>query len=149
MERVDGRTRRAGGGRGGSRRAGTPGPLGRAPGGGPGTRRALVARRRDQRDDRGPARRPGRAGAALALGGALGRGCGAARPARARGGGAALRARPRPGRAPSKREAALAVARDLLAAPVADRPVWTLARLAAEIRAPTREDGLPGRPPLA
>src|SRR5215212_5612556 len=44
------------------------------------------------------------------------------------GGVAALRARPRPGRAPRKREAALAVARDVLATPVADRPVWTLAR---------------------
>src|SRR5947209_18498989 len=41
------------------------------------------------------------------------------------GGVAALRARPRPGRTPRKRDAALAVARDLLAAPVADRPVWT------------------------
>src|SRR3954452_11439262 len=60
------------------------------------------------------------------------------------GGVAALRARPRPGRAPSKREAALAVARDLLAAPVADRPVWTLARLAAEIRARTGETVSPG-----
>src|SRR3954447_27049737 len=108
MERVDGRTRRAGGGRGGSRRAGTPGPLDRAPGGGPGTRRAPVARRRDQRDDRGPARRPGRAGAALALG------------------------------------VALAVPGDLLAAPVAARPVWTLARLAAEIRARTGETVSPG-----
>src|SRR3954471_21634615 len=60
------------------------------------------------------------------------------------GGVAALRARPRPGRAPSKREAALAVARDLLAASVADRPVWTLARLAAEIRARTGETVSPG-----
>src|SRR3954468_17142318 len=59
---------------------------------------------------------------------------------------AALRARPRPGRAPSKREAALAVARDLLAAPVADRPVWTLARLAAQHPGRTRGDG-PPRPP--
>src|SRR4051812_49975058 len=42
------------------------------------------------------------------------------RPAVRSGGVAALRARPR--RAPSKREAALAVARGLLAAPVADRP---------------------------
>src|SRR3954451_22665961 len=60
------------------------------------------------------------------------------------GGVAALRARPRPGRAPSKREAALAVARDLLAAPVADRPVWTLARLAAEVRPRTGETVSPG-----
>src|SRR5689334_23611361 len=109
MERVDGRTRRAGGGRGGSRRAGTPGPLGRAPGGGPGARRAVVARRRDQRDDRGPARRPGRAGAALALGGALGRGLGAARPsaagtdpAQARG---SARGGPRPAGGPGRRPA--------------------------------------------
>ena len=60
------------------------------------------------------------------------------------GGVAALRARPRPGRTPRKRDAALAVARDLLAAPVADRPVWTLARLAAEIRARTGETVSPG-----
>src|SRR4051795_12490934 len=51
------------------------------------------------------------------------------RPAVRSGGVAALRARPRPGRAPSKREAALAVARDLLAAPVADPPVWALGPL--------------------
>jgi hypothetical protein len=36
------------------------------------------------------------------------------------------------------------VARDLLAAPVADRPVWTLARLAAEIRVRTGETVSPG-----
>src|SRR3954447_3758925 len=48
---------------------------------------------------------------------------------------AALRTRPRPGpgRTPRKREAALAVARDLLGGPAADRPIWTLARLAAEV----------------
>src|SRR5215212_4191237 len=40
------------------------------------------------------------------------------------GGVAALRARPRPGRAPREREAALAVARDVPATPVADRPAW-------------------------
>ena len=51
----------------------------------------------------------------------------------------ALRARPRPGRRPHKREAALAVAREVLATSVADRPVWTLARLAAEITARTGE----------
>src|SRR3954464_11538446 len=62
------------------------------------------------------------------------------------GGAAALRARPRPGRAPSKREAALAVARDLLAAPVADRPVWTLARLAAEVPGRPGETVPPGPP---
>ena len=60
------------------------------------------------------------------------------------GGVSALRARPRPGRIPRKREAALVVARDLLAAPVADRPVWTLARLAAEIRVRTGEMVSPG-----
>ena len=55
------------------------------------------------------------------------------------GGAAALRSRPRPGRTPRKREAALAVARDVLAAAVADRPVWTLARLAAEVASRTGE----------
>jgi transposase len=55
------------------------------------------------------------------------------------GGAAALRSRPRPGRAPRKREAALAVARDVLRGPAADRPVWTLARLAAEVAARTGE----------
>src|SRR5437763_296377 len=58
------------------------------------------------------------------------------------GGVAALRARPRPGRAPSKREAALVVARDMLAAPVAARPAWTLARLADACgTAPSRVHG--------
>src|SRR3954453_18686578 len=52
-----------------------------------------------------------------------------------RGGAEAPRPRPRPGRTPRKREAALAVARDVLAAPLADRPAWTLARLAAEVAA--------------
>jgi transposase len=56
-----------------------------------------------------------------------------------RGGVAALRSRPRPGRTPRKREAALAVARHVLAIPIADRPVWTLARLAAEVAARTGE----------
>src|SRR3954468_12057012 len=51
------------------------------------------------------------------------------------GGAAAVRSRPRPGRTPRKRVVALAVARDALAGPAADRPVWTLARLAAEITA--------------
>jgi len=55
------------------------------------------------------------------------------------GGAAALRSRPRPGRAPRKREAALAVARDVLRGSAADRPVWTLARLAAEVAARTGE----------
>lgn len=56
-----------------------------------------------------------------------------------RGGAAALRSRPRPGRTPHKREAALAVARDLLGGSAADRPIWTLARLAREIEARTGE----------
>ena len=46
---------------------------------------------------------------------------------------AALRTRVPPGPAPIKAERALAVAEALLAAPVADRPNWTLPRLAAEI----------------
>jgi transposase len=60
------------------------------------------------------------------------------------GGAKAPRSRPRPGRPPRQREAALAVARDLLAAPAVDRPVWTLARLAAEIRVRTGETVSPG-----
>src|SRR3954471_23656866 len=60
------------------------------------------------------------------------------------GGGAARRSRPRPGRTPRKREAALAVAREVLDGPAADRPVWTLARLAAEGAGRTRETGSPG-----
>jgi transposase len=40
---------------------------------------------------------------------------------------------------PTKAERALAVAEDLLAAPVADRPNWTLPRLADEIE---RRSGL-------
>jgi transposase len=45
----------------------------------------------------------------------------------------ALRTRVPPGPAPTKAERALAVAEELLAAPVADRPNWTLPRLAEEI----------------
>jgi transposase len=60
------------------------------------------------------------------------------------GGVAALRSRPRPGRTPRKREAALAVARDVFAGPAADRPVWTPARLAREIEARTGETISPG-----
>jgi transposase len=56
-----------------------------------------------------------------------------------RGGMAALRAHIPPGPAPIKAERALAVAEDLLAAPVADRLNWTLPRLAAEIE---RRSGL-------
>src|SRR5918997_2667387 len=50
-----------------------------------------------------------------------------------RGGVEALRTRSPPGPAPVKAERALAVAEELLAAPVADRPNWTLPRLADEI----------------
>ena len=60
------------------------------------------------------------------------------------GGVAALRSRPRPGRTPRKREAALAVAREVLGGPITDRPVWTLARLAREIEARTGETISPG-----
>jgi transposase len=49
------------------------------------------------------------------------------------GGAEALRTRSPPGPAPLKAERALAVAAELLAAPVADRPNWTLPRLADEI----------------
>jgi transposase len=50
-----------------------------------------------------------------------------------RGGVQALRTRVPPGPAPTKAERALAVAEEVLAAPVADRPNWTLPRLADEI----------------
>ncbi len=49
------------------------------------------------------------------------------------GGVEALRTRVPPGPVPSKAERALAVAEELLAAPVADRPNWTLPRLADQI----------------
>ena len=49
------------------------------------------------------------------------------------GGTEASRTRIPPGPAPSKAERALAVAEDLLVRPVADRPNWTLSRLAGEI----------------
>src|SRR3954465_14682028 len=103
--RSDGRAWRAGGGGGGTRRAGAAEPLGGTPRGGPGAGGAVVAGGRDQRRDRDAAGRAGRAGAALAV----------RVPAR-RGGAEALRSRPRPGRTPRKRDAALAVARDVLAA---------------------------------
>ena len=61
-----------------------------------------------------------------------------------RGGVEALRSRPRPGRTPRKREAALAVAGELLGGPAADRPPWTLARLAREVAARTGETISPG-----
>ena len=49
------------------------------------------------------------------------------------GGAEALRTRVPPGPAPTKSERALAVAEEVLAAPVADRPNWTLPRLTEEI----------------
>ena len=55
------------------------------------------------------------------------------------GGVAALRSRPRPGRAPRHRAAAHAVAWAVLNRAVADRPLWTLTRLAREIEARTGE----------
>jgi transposase len=49
------------------------------------------------------------------------------------GGPEALRTRVPPGPAPTKAERALVVAEEVLAAPVADRPNWTLRRLAEAI----------------
>jgi transposase len=49
------------------------------------------------------------------------------------GGAEALRTHIPPGPAPSKAERALAVAEEVLAGPVADRPNWTLPRLANEL----------------
>lgn len=49
----------------------------------------------------------------------------------------ALRTRTAPGAAPVKALAALAVAEEVLSQPVADRPNWTLPRLAREIEART------------
>lgn len=49
------------------------------------------------------------------------------------GGAEALRAHPPPGPSAAKGEWALAVAEEVLDAPVADRPNWTLPRLQAEI----------------
>lgn len=51
----------------------------------------------------------------------------------AAGGVAALAAHPAPGPAPTKAVRALAVVAELLTAPVADRPNWTLSRLQQEI----------------
>jgi transposase len=50
-----------------------------------------------------------------------------------KGGAEALKASVAPGSAPLKAERALAVAQELLSQPVADRPNWTLPRLANEI----------------
>ena len=55
----------------------------------------------------------------------------------AQGGVDALRATLAPGPAAERGERALACARELLAAPVQDRPNWTLLRLRAEIEART------------
>lgn len=55
----------------------------------------------------------------------------------ARGGVDALRSTVAPGPPPEKGERALAAAREILAAPVQDRPNWTLPRLRAEIEART------------
>ena len=63
--------------------------------------------------------------------------------AAARSGGVAA-SRPRPGRTPRERDAALAVAREVLGGAITDRPVWTLARLAREIEARTGETISPG-----
>ena len=46
-----------------------------------------------------------------------------------------LRANPQAGGVPVKSEAALALAREVLSGPVADRPNWTLPRLQAELAA--------------
>ena len=66
------------------------------------------------------------------------------RGAVARGGVAALRSRPRPGRTPHKREAALAVTREVLSSPAAEGPLWTLTRLAREIEVRSGETISPG-----
>ena len=55
----------------------------------------------------------------------------------ARGGVNALRSTVAPGPSPERGERALACARERLAAPVQDRPNWTLPRLRAEIEART------------
>ncbi len=56
------------------------------------------------------------------------------RGAVARGEVAALRSRPRPQRTPLKREAALAVALEVLSCPAAEGPLYTLTRLARQIQ---------------
>src|SRR3954470_1168944 len=66
------------------------------------------------------------------------------RAALRRGGGEARRPPRGRGRTPRKREAALAVAGELLKGGAADRPVWTLARLAAEGAGRTRATNLAG-----
>ena len=55
----------------------------------------------------------------------------------AQGGVDALRSTLAPGPSPERGERALACAREILAAPVQDRPNWTLPRLRAEIEART------------
>ena len=61
-----------------------------------------------------------------------------------RGGVAALRRSLAPGPAPIKAERALEVAEALLSAPVADRPNWTLPRLADEIEKRSGAGQFPG-----
>ena len=56
------------------------------------------------------------------------------------GGVAALRTRPKPGKAAWKSPAALAVVKELLAGPVANRPNWTLPRLQRAVRERTGID---------
>ena len=55
----------------------------------------------------------------------------------AQGGVEALRSTLAPGPSPERGEQALACAREILAAPVQDRPNWTLPRLRAEVEART------------
>jgi transposase len=62
-----------------------------------------------------------------------------------RGGPEALKTRVAPGASPVKALAALAVAEELLAEPVADRPNWTLPRLVREIEARTGQRISPSR----
>ena len=56
------------------------------------------------------------------------------------GGVAALRTRPKPGKKAWKSPAALAVVKELLAGPVANRPNWTLPRLRRAVRERTGID---------
>src|SRR3954467_13617223 len=87
---------------------------------------------------------------AARLGGRAGQGGGRRRPVpRGGGGGAgggAVRPPPGRGRTPRKREAALAVAGELLKGGAADWPVWTLARLPAGVGAGGRGGGAPWPP---
>ena len=76
----------------------------------------------------------------MEIGEAFGVGADAVRRWRAwfvQGGIEALRSTLAPGPSPERGERALACAREILAAPVQDRPNWTLPRLRAEIEART------------